>query len=302
MTLFTRRETLTENMTYMAMMAAINVIFSLFAAWLPLGAVFVMIALPLTSAVIAIYCKPRYFPIYLVATIGVCLAATAWDIKNTLFYVVPSICTGLVYGILRRFKVPTSILVFIVTGIQMGLTFASISLIQFFFNVNMIEFVETLLGLAKSPLMINVVPAAMFAYALGQSALSHLFMTGELSHLNQQEAEEGWIKWLYPAVTLLAAGLSFASIFWMASVGYVIMITALYFACWCGSTLFAPKAPIATYIVLGVLLLLSFGLFVGFYSRFNEGDGLILLNLPLVALALAALLNLLLAKPSTKVE
>jgi hypothetical protein len=302
MTVFKKRETLTENMTYMAMMAAINVIFSLFAAWIPLGAIFVMIALPLTSAVIAIYCKPKYYAIYLLATIGVCLAATAWDMKNTLFYVIPSIFTGLAYGVLRKTKVPVSIIVFLVTGLQMLITYGSIWLIQWIYEVNMVSFIEELLGVAGSPLMINIVPAAMFAYALGQTGLSHLFMTGELSHLNQQEAEDNWISWVYPIIGIVFGVASFALSFWEQILGYVFLITTLYWSCFSVASLFNPRAPIVVYIVGGVLLLGSFFAFAGCYSLLAEGQGLILLDLPLVSGCIAALLNKILKKPATKVE
>lgn len=302
MTVFKKRETLTENMTYMAMMAAINVIFSLFAAWVPLGAIFVMIALPLTSAVIAIYCKPKYYAIYLLATIGVCLAATAWDMKNTLFYVIPSIFTGLTYGLLRKTKAPISIIVFLVTGLQMALTYASIWLIQWIYEVNMVQFIEELLGVAGSQLMINIVPSAMFAYALGQTGLSHLFMTGELAHLNQQEADDAWIEWVYPIMGIVFGALSFGLSFWELTVGYVFLITALYWSCFSVSTLFNPRAPIVVYIIGGVLLLGSFFAFAGCYSLLKEGQGLILLDLPLMSGCIAALINRILKKPATKVE
>jgi hypothetical protein len=56
------------------------------------------------------------------------------------------------------------------------------------------------------------------------------------------------------------------------------------------------------YIVGGVLLLGSFFAFAGCYSLLAEGQGLILLDLPLVSGCIAALLNKILKKPATKVE
>ena len=91
MKVFSPRETSAQNIAYISIMASIDVVFALFATFFPFGAIFLMLLLPLPSAVAAYYCKNRYIPVYLLASIGLSLIATIWDFQLTLFYAIPAI-------------------------------------------------------------------------------------------------------------------------------------------------------------------------------------------------------------------
>ncbi len=127
MAAFKDRKTFLENLTFMALMAAVVIIASVFAAFVPLGAIIVMIALPLPSAVIAFYCRPRYYVIYLFGTIGIAIAATAWNFSSTLFYTIPAVLTGLLYGFLKRRGASTAETVFVTALLNLGLSYLSIA-------------------------------------------------------------------------------------------------------------------------------------------------------------------------------
>ena len=129
MAAFRERKTFLENLTFMALMAAIVVIASVFAAFVPLGAVIVMIALPLPSAVVAYYCRPRYYIIYLFGAIGIAIAATSWNFSSTLFYTIPSVITGLLYGFLKQKGASIAESVFLVGLLNLGFSYLSILLI-----------------------------------------------------------------------------------------------------------------------------------------------------------------------------
>lgn len=273
------------------MMAAINVIFSVFSVFVPLGAVFVVIALPLTSAIIAIYCKPKYYGIYLAATIGVCLAATAWDIKSTLFYTIPSIITGLTYGLLRKSKIPTSFNVFAVTVIQLALAYFSILLIKWIYEIEMIDFIVQLFGLKDSPLVKIVVPGAIFAYSLAQIALSHLFMSGELIYMKEEEVDDKRVAFFYPIIGLVFSLSATILVFFNPQVGYVLLIIAIYWTVFAAIGLFFPLTKVWIYILGGFLLLASLFLFALFYGQMPDHTALILFVLPLTAICLSSLLN-----------
>ena len=86
-----KKETLVQNITYMAIMAAINVVFVLITVLVPFLFFLIVFVLPLTSTIVTLHCKKRYFPIYAVATIGLCMICTMWQIGDTIFYVIPSV-------------------------------------------------------------------------------------------------------------------------------------------------------------------------------------------------------------------
>ena len=74
--MFKKRETLTQNIAYMGLMAAINVIFVLLTYFVPFLIFVLVFVLPLTSVVVTIFCQKKYLPIYMLATIGLCLITT----------------------------------------------------------------------------------------------------------------------------------------------------------------------------------------------------------------------------------
>lgn len=134
MKLFKKKETLIENITFMSLMAAINVIFVLLASWIP-GLLFIFVfILPLTSTIITYCCKKRYFIIYAVSTIGLCCLFTMWDIGNTLFYVIPSIISGFIFGLLIDKRVDPIWIILGASIVNFAASYAFIPLIQLIYN------------------------------------------------------------------------------------------------------------------------------------------------------------------------
>ena len=130
------RKTLTKSIPLMALMAAINVIISELAALSIVASIFLILILPLTSAIVELCCKDRYFPIYAVATFGLSIGLTFWNLDTTIFYVLPSIITGYIFGLLAKHKTPTVWVIISATLAQMGITYALIPLINFIFQAN----------------------------------------------------------------------------------------------------------------------------------------------------------------------
>lgn len=104
--MFKKRETLTQNIAYFALMAGINVIFVLLTALFPPLMFLLIFFLPLANTIVTVFCKKRYYPIYAVVTIGLCLLATfGIYIFDTFFYVIPSLITGFIFGVLIEKKI-----------------------------------------------------------------------------------------------------------------------------------------------------------------------------------------------------
>ena len=72
MAIFRKKTTLVHNITYMALMTAINVIFIVLDTYVPFLMLLLILMLPFVSAVVSYYCQKRYYIIYAVASIGLC--------------------------------------------------------------------------------------------------------------------------------------------------------------------------------------------------------------------------------------
>ena len=123
MELFKKRETLIQNIAYMAIMAAVNVVFVLLSNVLPVLLFLLVFVLPLTSTIVTIYCKKRYFPIYFIVTLALCFGVSAgFSIFDTFIYVLPSLITGFIFGLFIEKQIPAIYTLIAATVIQYGLT------------------------------------------------------------------------------------------------------------------------------------------------------------------------------------
>jgi hypothetical protein len=88
-------------------MCALNAVVATLSTLVPLSSLFVIIFLPLVSVLTVILCEDKYAIIYLVAAIALSLGVTAYDITATLFYIIPAIVVGTLYGFLSKKNFPT---------------------------------------------------------------------------------------------------------------------------------------------------------------------------------------------------
>ena len=139
MQFFKKRETLVQNISYMALMAAINVVFVLLTTFIPYLFFLIVFVLPLTSTIVMLFCKKRYFIIYALATLSLCLLITISNIGDTLFYVLPSIITGAVFGLMLERGINNTWIIIINTMIQAIITYASFPIISLFTGINVID-------------------------------------------------------------------------------------------------------------------------------------------------------------------
>lgn len=186
MELFKKKETLVSNIAYMAIMAAINVIFVLLASWIP-GLLFIFVfILPLTSTIITYYCKKRYFIIYAVSTVGLCCLFTMWDIGNTLFYVVPSIFSGFIFGLLIDKKVDPIWIILSSAIVNFALSYAFIPLVQFMYNRDIVKDFATIFNLQNWQYLNYIKHVFILLLALIQQTISFCVCYSQLPKLNME--------------------------------------------------------------------------------------------------------------------
>ena len=290
MKIFSPRESSTQNIAYISIMAAIDVVFSLFAAFFPFGAIFLMLLLPLPSAVAAYYCKNRYIPVYLLAAIGLSIVVTVWDFQNTLFYAIPAICSGTLYGFLKQKRLTTAENIFATGLLNMGLTYLSLLLINAIYSVDMINFLLTIITVQDSPLMPMIMPAAIMTYGLVQEAIVNIIMQVIMESVPASDKPSGEIhKLLYPIFGLLSGIGALIASFFSVEVAYCFLISLFF---WLPYSLFYvfpfKKKWIYAPLIFSFILGLSF--FYIFYGSVPKGYGLLLLGCPVMALELFALI------------
>ena len=227
---FYKKETLIRTICFMAFFVAINVVCSFLTTVLPLLSIILIIFLPLTSAIVEVMCKDRWFPIYAVATIGLSIVVSLSSIDFTIFYIVPSIFTGYIFGLFSKRNLPNMIAIFFAAIIQTGLSFAFIPLLQLITGSNLIDVFAKILRISNRFLFDTVLLLLFFLVALIQVILSFIVVQNELNKFGQKNECKYNQERIAAFSTITAALLSaIFSLFYMP-LCYLFIGIAYYFA------------------------------------------------------------------------
>ena len=274
---FKKRETLVQNITYMALMAAINVVFVLLTTFVPVLFFLIVFVLPLTSVIVTLLCKKRYFPIYAVATIGLCLICTIWKIDDTIFYVIPSIISGFVFGIMVEKRVPSFWIILATTILQIAFTYASIPLIKLMTGRNIINDFATAFGIKDFQYLDYVTPCFIFFISLAQQILAFSIIKDELPKFGYELNEPTNIPLSLSLLLFSFIALAFAFAFIYGPIAYLMTLFALLLGIYALIHLVTIKNKIV-YILLAASLIISFFLFAILFPLIKEPLGLIFIN------------------------
>ena len=209
MNFFRKKESLVQNMTFMALMAALNVVFSLLSVLLPVLFFLLIFILPLTSTLVCIFCKKRYYVIYAVATIGLCLLINFYQFTEVISYVIPSIATGLIFGLMIEKKINCLWIILCATVIQTVFTFFSFAIFEWFADRHILREIMALFGLSEFGFGDYVAAMFFFIISLIQIAIAYLIIREEIKKMGVETNEEVPS---IPVVSIILLGLVGATI------------------------------------------------------------------------------------------
>ena len=299
MNLFKKCESPLQNIAFMALMSAINVIFALLTTFVPILFLILIFVLPLTSVLVTIFCKKRYFVIYAFATVALCLGATFWDISNTFFYIIPSIISGFLFGVLAMKKSPSIFLIIVPAFIQVAFTYIAVPIIELMLNINIISTFINAFGLQNNPNVELVIPSFIFLLSLIQSALYYMIIKDELPKFKivlEQNNKFYYLIIVGVFVFLIAMG-SIAPFYMDWS--YLALMCSLYFAIYMVVDFWNYK-KMWLHIASGISLVITFFLFASLYSIVGKQYGFLLLGIFPFLIGVIAICNMCLSKHRNK--
>ena len=223
---FKKKETLIQNIAFMSLMGAINLIITLLMTFIPFVIAFSLIFLPLTSVLVTIYCKKKYFVLYFLATLSLCLLITLYNITDTLFFILPSMISGFLFGLMVEYKFPSLLLIIIPSFVTLVFTYLSVPFIQLIYGINFIDTILKTFALDTFTHKDIIVPSMVFIFALIQSLFSYMVIKEELFKVSFEETK------LYKLINLLINILciiliiSFSFIY--TAISYIFLIISLF--------------------------------------------------------------------------
>ena len=185
MELFKKRETVVQNIAYMAIMSAINVIFVLLSNILPVLLFLLVFVLPLTSTVVTLLCKKKYYPIYFIVTMLLCfLVSLGFSIFDTFVYVLPSLITGFIFGYAIEKRIPAIYIVVVSTLVQYCLTILTFFVMsKIVTNLDLLEAIIKAFGLADYEFKAEFTQIFLYIVSLIQILLAFFITSLEIKKL-----------------------------------------------------------------------------------------------------------------------
>ena len=278
MEIFKKRETLVQNIAYMAIMAAINVIFVLLSNILPVLLFLLVFVLPLTSTIVTIYCKKRYFPIYFVVTLLLCFVTSiGFNIFDTFIYVLPSLVTGFIFGLFIEKQIPAIYTLIVATIIQYGLTILTFYVLgKIVANINLTESIIVAFGLKDFVYKAVFIQVFLFLIAQIQTIISYIFVKYQVDRLGIEiklTCEKPFIIYIS---FIVFAGITVLSYFYFPLYTIVLLLTSLPIYVYLLTTSII-KRKIWLWISIGAVHLLFIFLFAFLYQYVSAPNQFVLI-------------------------
>ena len=288
-------------MALMGIMAAINIIVAVISAFVPVISLFLVLILPLSSTLVELYCKDRYYPIYAIATIGLSLVATMWNMETTIFYVVPSILTGYIFGLMSKKNVPAIYSILSASIVQAGVTIGFIPLINFLFDVDLVEMFLVFFKADTFQYVNDFVLAFIFTISLIQTALSYAIISNEIKKFGFEEISDEKYRIIYQIGCALFALLEIPFAFFYIPASYLCLMISIYFALFILLDFICDKK----WVTLGLCLagiLINIIVFVSAYSLLSGSLGGLLIGVTPLWIGVISIAFSLLKRDANKIK
>ncbi len=287
MRLLKKQESIVQNIAYMGLMAAVNIIFIVMTYFVPFLLFVLVFVLPLCSAIISFYCKKIYFPIYFIVVTAVCLLI---DFSDALFYVIPSLLTGFVFGILIEKKVPSIFIIVIITIIQFVLSLISIPLIELITKRNIIDDMAALFHLSEYQYLGYLKFTFIFFIAFVQTILTYLVMRSELVKFGMEFNEFIERTIMLDIIAIAMAGFSILFGFLFPEICFIFLMISFIFAVY--RIIKLDYQYYKLYLIELVVIVLSTIFMVAFlYNLMSKPLGLLLFGIFPVLVSIACIIN-----------
>lgn len=276
MKFFNKKETLIENMTFMAIMAIINVIVSLVAGFSILASLFLIIFLPLVSTLTEIVCKDKYYPIYAVVAIGLSIVTTLWNIETTIFYTIPSISTGFIFGFILKHNFKPFYSVILASLVQCGFVMLSILFINKVLEIDIVTTFKTALGLIDSPVVSIIFPSAVLLAGFIEMTLAFFIIQAEAEKFGIKLKEEGQ-DYIIPIIAFVSSASLFGLYFLDLTTAYFFMFLSIFVISYVVVLAIVQKKSVPL-ICYGVEIIITIVLYIVLNTKLAPYSGFLLLG------------------------
>lgn len=267
-----KKESATSNLTFIALMSAINIVFATLMLFLPALSLIIYLFLPLATTLTTIFCKKKYWIIYFVASLGMSFIINLNGIEYIIFTLIPSLITGTIFGIRIEKKANIGITILISSFFQFLISLLTIPVINMIYtnNDNIINIFRTFLGEDKAFLTYKLFLPLTFVVALAQNIISFLIVSSQVNKFNIaiNDSNPHYVAYSYLNFALII--INVLSIFFFNDLMYLLLSLSIVIALISVCSL--PVKSNKLFIILGSVMLLN--IFIGFIIFSQRGYSL----------------------------
>ena len=271
-----KRTTPLQNIAFVSIMGAVNGVVSLLLSLIPYSTFIAIIILPIINALGVYLVDKKWFALYAITSIAIPFLVTMFDMSTTIFYVIPSIISGFIYGALSKLKLPTALTIFGSTLWVLLSTYASLPIISAIYGIDMIESVVALLKL--KPFAVKLIPSFLFAFSWASTSISHFLISFAYEKIGFDTKNFKWEKFVYPFISIALGIASMIVTNFNLEGCYILLSLSIYFAAFSLQNLivYHPIWIVSILISLAVASVLGFAFL---YDLMPFGGGGSLLSL-----------------------
>lgn len=267
-----------QNIAFLGLLTSIVAVFSLLCEFVPFSSFFVVLFLPAIASFAIEYSERPYSFLFVIASLGISIAVTASSFQETLFYIYPAICSGSLYGALRKHGLNVALTIFVSSFLSLALNYLAIPLVALFYEIDMIGSILKILGLTSKTNIYWIVPSLIYVYSLLELAISFFFI--EFINIRfSYEIPKTKIDFVayYPIFSLAFSSISLLLAWFYPPLSYLFLIMGFYWMVFAAVYSIGGKF-VTHYVIMTSMFIVSLFLFAFFYKSMPSSTGLLLLN------------------------
>lgn len=182
--------TTTHQIAYIAIMSAITIVLSVLANFYPFMSLLLILFLPFVSALVAVTCDLKFFPIYLIATILLSVVVDITNFLSIIFYLIPGLLSGLIIGVSYRVKINGLYMLLGITFVNFLSNFATIPVLDYIYQIDSALYSMRLIGFGSHALYRELFIGFLFIVALIQATLTYYIVDNEIKVFKQETKQD----------------------------------------------------------------------------------------------------------------
>jgi len=256
-------------MTYIAIMSAIVIVISLVTSFIPLlGAIFSLIV-PLIGTLVALYTKPQFGFLFIIVTVGLSLVSSLHAIENTVFFILPAVITGLIFGIIIKKGLDASIGILVSSIVQAIINIGIYYLFFLILKFDIIQLILQIFGLSDQPAIETILGLAILLFAMIQFLLSYLVILPQLSKFSNIKPNIRLTTLVHIWITLASSLLIIPFAFFLQIVSYILFGISIFSGTYLIFRIIRHKKIWHIAYICG-LLFVSIIVFIGFVTTIGS--------------------------------